>query len=623
MIKYSKLFAFIIIILFIGCNITLCTSVNIRKEFELSKTRIIKPMVVWNKTFGGNNLDWGWSVQETTDGDLIITGETASYGSGNFDSWLIKTDSSGNEIWNKTFGGPFKDGSRSVRQTDDEGYILGGYADSYGNPGHDAWFIKTDSDGNEEWNTTVGGIASDATFSVFQTSDEGYIGVGYADSYGGNHDLWLVRTNKYGNEQWNRTYGSAELDTGYSLKECNDDGFIIAGTTQSYGTGYQDAWLIKTDSYGNEEWNNTYGGVSNDWGSEVVITDDGYYLAGDTYSYGPGSYDFWLVKTDKYGNELWNKTYGESDSHDTGYSFIQTSDGGFAIVGTKTSFSTELTDMWLIKTDSNGNMKWNITIDGGNDEWSYSVDETNDGGYVIIGRTNSVGSGDYDFWLLKIELIDYENQPPTKPLINGSDFGDVGEEINYSFVSEDYDGDKIFYYVDWGDGTFDDWFGPFKSGEEVYASHIWVAMGTYNIKSKAKDIYNDEGDWSEPFIVRVGNSPPNKPDITGPKKGRPGESYDYTFTSIDPDGDDLWYHIVWGDKEIIYIYGPFPSGEKLTLNYTWVEKGTYIVKCWAKDTYENESETSTLEVTIPRIRIIQNKLLLMIFERFFIHIFLE
>jgi hypothetical protein len=615
MIKYSKFAVFLIIILFFGSNIFLSTTVHTKKIKKNTNPSVKIPMIVLNKTFGGSSLDWGWSVQKTTDGGLIIAGETVSYGSGDFDSWLIKTDANGNETWNKTFGGIFKDGSRTVRQTNDSGYILAGYADSYGHPGHDAWFIKTDSEGNEEWNTTVGGIASDGTFSVIQTSDEGYIGVGYADSYGGNHDLWLVRTDKHGNEQWNKTYGTADWDLGYNLKECDDGGYIIVGTTQSYGAGNQDAWLIKTDVNGVEEWNMTYGGAYNDWGSDVVISDDGYYITGDTSSYGTGGYDVWLIKTDKNGNELWKRVYGKPDSHDTGYSFIQTSDNGFAIVGTKTSFSTELTDMWLIKTDNDGFMKWNITIDGGKDDWSYSVDETNDGGYVITGKTNSYGNGNYDFLLLKVKLIDYENQPPTTPFINGSDFGEPGEVYEYSFVSEDNEEDNIFYYVDWGDGTFDDWFGPFESAEEAIASHVWDSEGNYSITSKAKDVYNEESDWSEPFNVRIGNSPPNKPDIVGPKHGKAGKSYDYNFHTTDPDDDDIWYHIGWGDKEIIYIYGPFSSGEELKLNYTWVEKGTYIISCWARDIYNEESDIATFEVNIPRKRILYNPLQLFLFER--------
>lgn len=616
MIKNLKIISFVIIILFISSNITLCKSFNINKGLKLSNSKEKIPIEAWNKTFGGESLDWGWSVKETDDKGFIIAGETVSYGAGGYDSWLIKTDFKGNESWNKTFGGALKDGSRSVQQTNDSGYILGGYADSFGFPGHDAWFIKTDNDGNEEWNTTTGGIASDGTFTVIQTSDEGYIGVGYADSFGnGIHDLWLVRVDKYGNEKWNKTYGTADWDTGYSVKECADGGYIIIGTTQSYGAGNQDAWLIKTDMDGNEEWNNTYGGTNNDWGSAVVITDDGYFITGDTRSYGSGGYDIWLIKTDKDGTEQWKRVYGESDSDDTGYSFIQTSDGGFAIIGTKTSFSTELTDIWLIKTDNNGYMTWDMTIDGGEDEWSYSVDETTDGGYIITGLTNSYGNGNYDLWLIKVELVDYENQPPTSPNISGPNFGQVGEEYEFSFVSEDLEGDNLFYYIDWDDGTFIDWFGPFESGEIALASHVWDSEDVYNIKAKAKDIYDEESDWSDFFIVRIGNYPPNEPEIDGPKHGKVGISYNYSFTATDPDGDDIWYHICWGDKEIIYIYGPYPSGEKLTLSYNWTDKGTYIITCFARDIYDEESDIAALEVKIPRNKPINFNLL----SWFFIH----
>ena len=495
MIKNSRLIIFVIII-FIGSNIIIGSGDNFKKIMNLSNSNVLIPREAWNKTFGGGNLDWGWSVQETIDGGFIIAGETVSFGSGGYDAWLIKTDGNGNETWNKTFGGASKDGSRTVSQTNDNGYILGGYADSYGYPGHDAWFIKTDTEGNEEWNTTVGGIASDGTFTVIQTSDEGFIGVGYADSYGaGNHDLWLVRTDKYGNEQWNKTYGTADWDLGYSLKECDDGGYIIIGTTQSYGAGNQDAWLIKTDINGVEEWNKTYGGANNDWGSAVVIGEDGYYITGDTRSYGSGGYDVWLIKTDEYGNEQWKRVYGESVSDDTGYSFIQTSDGGFAIVGTKTSFSTQLTDMWLIKTDYNGYMNWNITIDGGEDEWSYSVDETTDGGYIITGRTNSYGSGNYDFWLIKVELVNYENLPPDAPVIDGPRRGKAGEEHEYTFTSEDHDGEDVSYYIRWGDGQVIPWTDFQPSGSPYVDNHTWTEEGNYILEAKAKDIYGEESDW--------------------------------------------------------------------------------------------------------------------------------
>ena len=617
---YKKLLIItgIIFILLLGNNITLSSNINFKKTRKISNLNELIPKVTWNKTFGGSVLDWGWSVQETTEGGFIIAGETVSFGSGGFDAWLIKTDSNGNETWNKTFGGAYKDGGRSVQQTYDGGYIIGGYADSYGNPGHDTWLIKTDDDGIEEWNNTFGGLDSDGAFCVRQTSDEGYIAIGYADSYGaGDHDVWMIKIDKYGHEEWNCTYGTGKWDLGYSVRQTEDDGFIIIGTTKSYGSGNQDAWLIKTDMYGKEEWNRTYGGANNDWGSAVVITDDdGYLLTGDTRSYGPGGYDIWLIKTDFYGNETWRRIYGDSSSDDTGYSLIKTSDGGYVITGTKTSFATGLTDAWVIKTNINGYMQWNLTIDGGEDDWSYSVDETMDGGYIIIGKTNSSGSGNYDLWLIKVELINYENQPPTVPNISGPQFGNVGVIYEYIFVAEDLEDNEIFYYIDWGDDTYDDWFGPYPSGQEATATHAWNLEGDYEIIAKAKDINDNEGNWSDPFVVRIGNYPPDKPYIDGPTHGKAGEPYDYTFNATDPEGDDIWYLIGWGDKEIIYIYGPYHSGEEITLSYTWMAKGTYVISCWARDIYDAVSDVATLEVTMPRSRIFLNSFLLNILELF-------
>ena len=347
------------------------------------------------------------------------------------------------------------------------------------------------------------------------------------------------------------------------------------------------------------------------------MTDDGGYLiTGDTRSYGPGGYDIWLIKTDSYGNEMWTRIYGGSLTDDTGYYLKKTSDGGYVVTGTKTSFYTGLTDAWLIKTDYNGYMQWNLTIDGGEDDWSYSVDEITDGGYIIIGKTNSIGNGDYDLWLIKVELVNYENQPPTAPDISGPQFGNVGVEYEYIFVAEDFDGNDVFYYIDWGDDTYDDWFGPYPSGQEATATHAWNSEGDYEIKAKAKDINDNEGDWSDPFLVRIENHPPDKPYIDGPTHGKAGDSYDYTFNAIDPDGDDIWYLIGWGDKEIIYIYGPYHSGEEITVSYTWTVKGTYIISCWARDIYDAVSDVATLEVTMTRNKILLNSYLLNLLELF-------
>jgi hypothetical protein len=259
---------------------------------------------LWTKTFGGNGVDNGNSVQQTTDGGYIIAGGTGSFVNGAGDIYLIKIDGNGNTLWNKTYGGIDSDWGRSVQQTTDGGYIITGRTESYGNGEEDVYLIKTDSYGDSLWTKTFGGEYDDEGYSVQQTTDGGYVITGTTYSYGnGEEDVYLIKTDSYGDSLWTKTFGGEYDDEGYSVQQTTDGGYVITGFTMSYGNGEEDVYLIKTDSYGDSLWTKTFGGEYDDEGYSVQqTTDGGYIITGITYSNGNAYYeDVYLIKTDENG----------------------------------------------------------------------------------------------------------------------------------------------------------------------------------------------------------------------------------------------------------------------------------------------------------------------------------
>jgi predicted secreted protein len=252
----------------------------------------------WNKTYGGTGDDSAASLVQTSDGGYALAGRTHSFGAGATDFWLVKTDAAGNTQWNKTYGGPEDDGGESLVQTSDGGYALAGETYSYGAGNFDFWLVKTDGAGTMQWNKTYGGAGIDVPLHVIQTSDGGYALAGYTGSYGaGGLDSWLVKTDPSGNMQWNRTYGGAGDDLTWSVVQTSEGGYGLAGQTNSYGAGGSDAWLVKADAAGTMQWNQTYGGPKDDAAISLIQTGDGgYAMAGYTSSYGAGSWDMWVIK---------------------------------------------------------------------------------------------------------------------------------------------------------------------------------------------------------------------------------------------------------------------------------------------------------------------------------------
>jgi hypothetical protein len=265
--------------------------------FAICLTSVASAQTSWWRTYGGTDEDYGYSVQPTSDGGYVVAGYTSSYGSGGADAYLVKTDSAGDTLWTRTFGGESYDYGFSVQQTSDSGYIVAGWTTSYGNGQDDVWLIKTNASGDTLWTRTYGGTDDDYGYSVRQTLDGGYIIAGWTSSYGaGNQDLWLIKTDAQGDTLWTRTFGGESYDYGFSVQQTSDSGYIVAGMTYSYGNGYTDAWLIKTDAQGDTLWTKTFGGGSYDNGYSVQQTSDsGYIVAGHTTSCGNGEHDVWLI----------------------------------------------------------------------------------------------------------------------------------------------------------------------------------------------------------------------------------------------------------------------------------------------------------------------------------------
>ena len=436
--------------------------------------------VTFIKTFGGTELDVGFYVQQTTDGGYIITGYTDSFGAGKDDVWLIKTDSAGNKMWDKTFGGTNEDIGFCVQQTIDGGYIIVGTKDvDLGEEGN-IWLIKTDNIGNKIWNKTFDGSLEEIGRYVQQTTDGGFIIVG-----GGK----LIKTDNAGNLVWEKTLE----EFCFCVQQTTDGGYIITGIKGG------DVWLIKTDNAGNMTWDRIFGGADWDLGSCVQQTSDGgYIITGETWSFGAGMSDVWLIKTDSAGNIEWNKTFGGT-KQDEAYCVQQTNDGGYILTGWKQSLSVTL---WLIKTDSAGNLVWDRTFGAlGPFYQGTCVQQTSDSGYIITGETFSFGAGTDDVWLIKTnEDGDVNPFPPAKPIIEKKHYS-----YNFSFNSKDLNGDDVSFYIEWGDGNITVWTDFQSSRESYYEHHTWESSGIYLIRAKAKDITGLESKWGTLIVVKSRN----------------------------------------------------------------------------------------------------------------------
>jgi len=287
----------------------------------------------------------------------------------------------------------FYNRGNAVKQTPDGGYIVAGRTVSFGGGGVQAYLVKTDALGKTVWAKDYGERGSEEAHSIQVTHDGGYIFTGYSNSLNGKGDVYLVRTNSEGDTLWTKAYGGLGIDGGNSVWETKDHGYIIAGETYSYGHGTVNAYLIRTNEKGDTLWTRVFGGNGIEQGNSVQETEDGgFIITGRTNSFGAGDYDVYLIRTDKNGRKIWMQTFGGTGSEE-GRSVQQTKDGGFIIAGYTKSYGLGGADVFLVRADKDGNQIWAQTYGGATDDFGKAAEETHDGGFVVAGYTNSFGNG--------------------------------------------------------------------------------------------------------------------------------------------------------------------------------------------------------------------------------------
>jgi hypothetical protein len=370
--------------------------------------------ITFRKTFGRATYHaYGSAVQQTQDDGYVITGYTVRLGAGGYDVYLIKTDAFGDTTFTKTFGGLgfLDDEGRSVQQTDDGGYIITGYTDIPGPANTNVYLIKTDANGKSQFQHKIGGTSFEQGMSVQQTDDGGYIIAGSIFSGAKGYDVYLIKTDALGNVTFTNQYGGPDDDYGRSVQQTQDGGYIITGSI-FYGARGYDVYLIKTDADGVVEFTQNFGGTSSDDvgesepddGYAVQQTQDGgYIITGSTKSFGAGESDVYLIKTDPHGTIVLVNYFGGPKS-DEGRSVQQTEDGGYIITGVTNSFGAGENDMYLIKTDAFLDSTFTRTFGGTSSDEGRSVQQTQDGGYIITGHTWSSESGSPKVYLIKTDV---------------------------------------------------------------------------------------------------------------------------------------------------------------------------------------------------------------------------
>jgi hypothetical protein len=375
------------------------------------------PALDWERSFAAGGIQANSVLQCADGGYIVVAGVCCSLVSSS-DIYLIKYDNAGNKLWEKTIGTSGVQVGYSIAQTSDLGFIITGFSDSRVGS-RELYLVRTDISGNVLWDKYYSEGYPNSGHCVRQTADGGYIAVGETLTQGlyinghlvswGPMRVYLVKTDAEGNKLWGKILGGAGENYGLSVEQTVNGEYIITGNakiTDSYGISHgQCVYLVKVDSLGNILWEKMFGNLPNGGGVEgrsvKQCADGGYIICGDNVYKGAAQQDIYLLRTDAYGDLLWDNHFG-GENNDRGYDVCLTTDGGFVSVGSIFS-PVSFNDVYLVKVDANGHKIWEKEIVGQYLDEGHSVQQTSDGGYIVGGSTQLENGGDYIAYLLKLK----------------------------------------------------------------------------------------------------------------------------------------------------------------------------------------------------------------------------
>lgn len=357
------------------------------------------------KTFGGSDMDIAYGGVALDNGGAMIVGESKSFGSGKRNEMVLtKIDKKGKTIFKAVFGGKQKDGGKAVVKTTDGNFLAVGYSESFTKYGdRDMYIVKFSPKGKKIWSKTFGGERDDEAYDVVATGNGGALVVGYTESFGhGSKDAYVLFVDKNGKKIWSKFLGGEDDDEAKSVA-LTKGGFYVAGYTESFGHGGKDFFLLKYSGKGKLQFVKAYGGDDDDIINSVTATKDGgCVIAGSTSSFESKHGDIDIIRYSAKGKMQWHKIYGFK-SKEWANSVIQMANGGFLVAGTTKSFGFGDFDFYLLQLNDKGSSQWANVYGGGDKDIAHKVIALKDGGYLIVGHTESYGSGDEDFMELKLK----------------------------------------------------------------------------------------------------------------------------------------------------------------------------------------------------------------------------